>query len=138
MEKQRTIKREVSISGTGLHTGQEVTITFKPAAENYGYRFVRTDVNDDIEIKALVDYVVDTSRGTTLEYKGSKVYTIEHVLAALVGLQIDNVRIEMNGAETPILDGSSKLYIEILEEAANQIYIYNSIVQGDFDTLDKL
>ncbi len=117
MEKQRTIKREVSISGTGLHTGQEVTITFKPAAENYGYRFVRTDVNEDIEIKALVDYVVDTSRGTTLEYKDSKVYTIEHVLAALVGLQIDNVRIEMDGAETPILDGSSKLYIEKLEEA---------------------
>lgn len=117
MEKQRTIKREVSISGTGLHTGQEVTITFKPAAEGYGYRFVRTDVNEEIEIKALVDYVVDTSRGTTLEFKGSKVYTIEHVLAALVGLQIDNVRIEMNGAETPILDGSSKLYIEKLEEA---------------------
>ncbi|NPD85991.1 bifunctional UDP-3-O-[3-hydroxymyristoyl] N-acetylglucosamine deacetylase/3-hydroxyacyl-ACP dehydratase [Lentimicrobium sp. L6] len=117
MEKQRTIKREVSISGTGLHTGQEVTIAFKPAAEGYGYRFVRTDVNEDIEIKALVDYVVDTSRGTTLEYKGSKVYTIEHVLAALVGLQIDNVRIEMNGAETPILDGSSRLYIEKLEDA---------------------
>lgn len=117
MENQRTIKREVSVSGTGLHTGQEVTITFKPAAEDYGYRFVRTDINEDIEIKALVDYVVDTSRGTTLEYKGSKVYTIEHVLAALVGLQIDNVRIEMNGAETPILDGSSKLYIEALEKA---------------------
>ncbi len=117
MEKQCTITNEVSISGTGLHTGQQVNITFKPAPENYGYRFVRTDINPDIEIKALVDYVVDTSRGTTLEYKGSKVYTIEHVLAALVGLQIDNVRIEMNGAETPILDGSSKFYVETLLKA---------------------
>jgi UDP-3-O-[3-hydroxymyristoyl] N-acetylglucosamine deacetylase/3-hydroxyacyl-[acyl-carrier-protein] dehydratase len=117
MEKQRTIKNEISISGTGLHTGQEVTLTFKPAPENYGYRFVRVDIDQDVEIKALADYVVDTSRGTTLEYNGSKVFTIEHVLAALVGLQIDNVRIEMDGAETPILDGSSRLYIEALEKA---------------------
>ena len=117
MEKQRTIKNDISISGTGLHTGQEVTLTFKPAPVNYGYKFVRIDINENIEIPALADYVVDTSRGTTLEYKNSKVYTIEHVLAALVGLQIDNVRIEMNGAETPILDGSSKLYIEVLEKA---------------------
>lgn len=116
MEKQRTIKNEISISGTGLHTGEEVTLTFKPAPENYGYKFVRTDIDENIEIPALADYVVDTSRGTTLEFKGSKVYTIEHVLAALVGLQVDNVRIEMNGAETPILDGSSKHYVETLEK----------------------
>lgn len=117
MENQRTIKNQISITGTGLHTGQEVTINFKPAPVNYGYRFIRTDINADVEIKALADYVVDTSRGTTLEYHGSKVYTVEHVLAALVGLQIDNVIIEMNGAETPILDGSSKFYIEALEKA---------------------
>lgn len=117
MEKQRSIQNEISISGTGLHTGQEVTLTFKPAPENYGYRFVRVDIDPDVEIPALVDYVVDTSRGTTLEYKGSKVYTVEHVLAALAGLQIDNCRIEMNGAEMPIMDGSSKLFIEALEKA---------------------
>lgn len=116
MEKQRTIKNEISISGTGLHTGAEVTLTFKPAPENYGYKFVRTDIDANIEIPALADYVVDTSRGTTLEYKNAKVFTIEHVLAALVGLQIDNVRIEMNGAETPILDGSSRYYVESLEK----------------------
>jgi len=117
MEKQRSIQNEISLSGTGLHTGQEVTLTFKPAPENYGYRFVRVDIDPDVEIKALVDYVVDTSRGTTLEYKGSKVYTIEHVLAALAGLQIDNCRIEMNGAEMPIMDGSSKFFVEALEKA---------------------
>lgn len=117
MEKQRSIQNEISLSGTGLHTGQEVTLTFKPAPENYGYRFVRVDLDSDVEIKALVDYVVDTSRGTTLEYKGSKVYTVEHVLAALAGLQIDNCRIEMNGAEMPIMDGSSKFFIEALEKA---------------------
>jgi UDP-3-O-[3-hydroxymyristoyl] N-acetylglucosamine deacetylase/3-hydroxyacyl-[acyl-carrier-protein] dehydratase len=117
MENQRTLKNQISITGTGLHTGQEVTIVFKPAPVNYGYRFIRTDVNADVEIKALADYVVDTSRGTTLEHQGSKVYTVEHVLAALVGLQIDNVIIEMNGAETPILDGSSRFYIEALEKA---------------------
>ncbi len=117
MEKQRTLKNKISISGTGLHTGQEVTLTFMPAPEDYGYRFVRVDIDPDVEIKALADYVVDTSRGTTLEYKGSKVYTIEHVLAALVGMQVDNVRIEMNGAETPILDGSSRYYVEAIEKA---------------------
>ena len=116
MTKQHTIRSEVSISGKGLHTGQNVTLTFKPADENYGYRFIRTDLEDKTEIKANVDYVVDTSRGTTLEYNGAKVFTIEHVLAALVGLQIHNVKIEVNAAEMPILDGSSKLYIEVLEK----------------------
>ncbi|MCK5776685.1 MAG: UDP-3-O-acyl-N-acetylglucosamine deacetylase, partial [Bacteroidales bacterium] len=119
MTKQRTIKSEVSISGKGLHTGQEVTLTFKPADENYGYRFIRTDLEDKTEIKANVDYIVDTSRGTTLEHNGAKVFTIEHVLAALVGMQIHNVKIEVNAAEMPILDGSSKLYIEVLEKAGS-------------------
>lgn len=117
MAKQQTIKSEISVSGKGLHTGQEVKLTFKPAAENFGFRFIRTDLENQPEIKANVEYVVDTSRGTTLEHNGVKVYTIEHVLAALVGLQIDNVQIEVNGAEMPILDGSSKLYVEALEKA---------------------
>lgn len=117
MEKQRTIKDEISLTGNGLHTGKDVTITFKPAPENHGFRFVRTDLNPPVEIKALADYVVDTSRGTTLEHGGAKVYTIEHVLAALVGLELDNIIIEMNSPETPILDGSSKYYIDALEKA---------------------
>ncbi len=117
MAKQYTIKSEVSISGKGLHTGQDVTLTFKPAAENYGYRFIRTDIEEKPVIQANVDYVVETSRGTTLEHNGAKVYTVEHVLAALVGMQIQNVQIEVNAAEMPILDGSSKLYIEALEKA---------------------
>jgi UDP-3-O-[3-hydroxymyristoyl] N-acetylglucosamine deacetylase/3-hydroxyacyl-[acyl-carrier-protein] dehydratase len=117
MEKQRTIKNDVSISGTGLHTGQKVTLRFKPAPVNYGYKFIRIDLDPDIEVPALAEYVVDTSRGTTLEYKKSKIYTIEHVLAALVGLQIDNVRIEIDGAEMPILDGSSRFFVEALEKA---------------------
>ncbi len=117
MAKQQTIKSEISISGTGLHTGQNVTLTFKPAAEDYGFKFIRTDLENNPVIKADIDLVVDTSRGTTLEQNGARVYTIEHVLAALVGLQIDNVQIEVTGAEMPILDGSSKLYIDALEKA---------------------
>jgi len=117
MIKQRTIKSEISISGTGLHTGKKVTLTFKPAKVNYGFRFIRTDLENKPVIKANIDYVTDTSRGTTLEHNGAQVDTIEHVLAALVGLQIDNVQIEVDNTEMPILDGSSKLYIEVLEKA---------------------
>ncbi len=117
MVKQHTIKSEVSVSGKGLHTGKDVKLTFKPAAENYGFRFIRTDLPDQPEIKASIDYVVDTSRGTTLEYNGAKIFTIEHVLAALVGMQINNVQIEVDAAEMPILDGSSKFYVEALEKA---------------------
>jgi len=117
MTKQHTIQSEVSISGKGLHTGQDVKLTFKPAKENYGFRFIRTDLEERTEIKANVDNVVDTSRGTTLECKNAKVYTIEHVLAALTGMQLHNVIIEVNAAEMPILDGSSRLYIQALEKA---------------------
>lgn len=117
MAKQQTIKTEVSVSGTGLHTGEHVVLTFKPAPENYGYRFIRTDLETPVVIKANVDYVVETSRGTTLEFDGARVYTIEHVLAALVGLQIDNIQIEVNGAEMPIMDGSSRYFVEALEQA---------------------
>jgi len=117
MAKQNTIASEVSVSGKGLHTGQDVKLTFKPADENYGFRFIRTDLEGQPVITANVDHVVDTSRGTTLEANGAKVYTIEHVLAALVGMQINNVKIEVNAAEMPILDGSSKLYVEALTKA---------------------
>lgn len=116
-EKQKTIKTPVSISGTGLHTGNEVTLTFLPAPENFGYKFCRIDLNPEILVPADVEHVVDTSRGTSIEYKGIRIDTIEHVLAALTGLEIDNVLVEMNQSETPILDGSSWGFVEKLTEA---------------------
>ncbi|MEI6455080.1 MAG: UDP-3-O-acyl-N-acetylglucosamine deacetylase, partial [bacterium] len=114
-EKQKTIKEPVTISGVGLHTGNEVTLTFKPAPENYGYKFKRTDLNNEVLVDADVDNVVDTSRGTSIEQDGVRIDTVEHVLAALAGLEIDNVLVEMNQSETPILDGSSRFYVEALQ-----------------------
>lgn len=114
-EKQRTIKAPVSISGVGLHTGNNVTITFKPAPENYGFKFRRIDLNSSTLVDADVDNVVDTSRGTSIEQDGVRIDTVEHVLAALTGLQVDNALIELNQSETPILDGSSRFYVEALE-----------------------
>ncbi len=116
-DKQKTIKTSISISGTGLHTGNEVNLTFNPAPENFGYKFKRTDLDSDITVPADVDHVVDTSRGTSLAYKGIRIDTVEHVLAALAGLGIDNVLVEMNQSETPILDGSARIYVEKLLEA---------------------
>lgn len=116
-EKQTTIAEEVSISGIGLHTGFNVNLKFIQAPANTGYVFRRVDLEDKPEFQALADYVVDTSRGTTLEYKGARITTIEHVLAALVGLNIDNVIVEMDQEEAPILDGSSYYYVQILKEA---------------------
>lgn len=117
MEKQRTINKSISFSGIGLHTGNTSTITFHPAPENFGYKFVRTDIENRIEIPALVDYVVDLSRGTTLGKDGVKVHTVEHVLAALAGLKIDNCLIELDSNEPPVVDGSSMPYTEALLKA---------------------
>jgi len=119
-EKQTTIKQEVSVKGIGLHTGKVATLTFKPSAENTGYTFKRIDIEGHPTIKADADLVVDTSRGTTLEQNGARVYTIEHVLAALVGLQIDNVLMEVDGPEMPIMDGSSWMFITALEQVGIQ------------------
>ncbi len=116
-DKQRTIKKPVSFSGVGLHTGQESTITFHPAPANYGYRFIRTDLAEPVEIPALVDYVVDLSRGTTLGLNGYQVHTVEHVLAALTGLKLDNCKIELSGLEPPVGDGSSLPYVDVLLQA---------------------
>lgn len=115
--KQRTIGKEVSLTGVGLHTGKEVTITFKPAAENQGYSFVRTDLEGHPVIEADANFVVNTQRGTNLEKRGVKIQTSEHVLAALVGLEIDNCIIELNAPEPPIMDGSAKYFVEALEKA---------------------
>ena len=117
LDLQTTIKKTVSISGVGLHTGTHCTMTFKPAPENHGIKFVRTDLGDNLEIPALAEYVVDISRGTTLGLGDAKVYTVEHVLAAVAGLQINNIRIELDGIEPPIADGSSKPFVEKLLEA---------------------
>jgi UDP-3-O-[3-hydroxymyristoyl] N-acetylglucosamine deacetylase/3-hydroxyacyl-[acyl-carrier-protein] dehydratase len=128
MGKQKTLKSEVSFTGVGLHTGEKCTLTIKPATDNHGYRFVRIDLENQPVIKADVDNVVDTSRGTTLEQNGARVYTTEHVLAALYGLEIDNALLEINGPEVPILDGSSKEFVEkitsvgIVEQQADKDY----------------
>jgi len=116
-DKQRTIHKAVSLKGTGLHTGQEVNITFKPANENTGYVFRRTDLPNKPEIKALVDNVVETSRSTVLQQNGATVGTVEHLLSAVYGIGIDNILIEIDGEEMPILDGSSQLYVKVLTEA---------------------
>ncbi|MDN3579592.1 bifunctional UDP-3-O-[3-hydroxymyristoyl] N-acetylglucosamine deacetylase/3-hydroxyacyl-ACP dehydratase [Mucilaginibacter flavus] len=114
--KQRTIKAPVSVSGTGLHTGQRVTMTFNPAPENHGYKFRRVDMPGSPIIDADVDNVTDTSRGTTISQNGATVNTVEHVLAALVGMEVDNVLIDMDGPETPIMDGSSIMFVDIITE----------------------
>src|ERR1700722_3599415 len=114
--KQRTIKAPVSVSGTGLHTGERVTMTFNPAPENHGYKFRRIDIEGIPVIDADVDNVTDTSRGTTISQNGSSVSTVEHVLAALVGLELDNVLIDMDGPETPIMDGSSIEFVDAIKD----------------------
>lgn len=117
MTKQRTIEKEVSLTGVGLHTGSNVTIKFLPADENHGYVFKRVDLEGTPIIPADANLVVNTQRGTNLEKNGVKIQTSEHVLAALVGLEIDNVLIELDASEPPIMDGSSKFFVEALEKA---------------------
>ena len=112
--KQQTISRPASCTGIGLHTGVECTITFKPAPDNYGIRFIRTDIKNCPEIKADIDHVVDISRGTTIEEKKVRINTVEHALAAVSGLRIDNVLIELTSKEPPVMDGSAKDFVEVL------------------------
>jgi len=116
-EKQQTLAREVSLSGKGLHTGINVTISFKPAPVNHGYKFCRTDLPGKPVIDALAEYVSDTSRGTTLVQNGASVSTVEHALAALNGLRIDNALIEIDGPEAPIMGGASWKFTEALKSA---------------------
>jgi UDP-3-O-[3-hydroxymyristoyl] N-acetylglucosamine deacetylase/3-hydroxyacyl-[acyl-carrier-protein] dehydratase len=117
LELQRTIGKSVSMSGVGLHTGTTCTMTFKPAPENYGIRFIRCDLPEKPEIPANADFVVDVSRGTTLGIGEIKIHTVEHVLASIVGLQIDNIIIEIDGIEPPVGDGSALPYVEVLLDA---------------------
>lgn len=115
--KQKSIVNPVSLTGVGLHTGKEVVLTFKPAAVNKGFLFKRVDLEGEPTIEADANYVTNTQRGTMLEKNGVVIQTCEHVLAALIGLDIDNVIIELNGSEPPIMDGSSKYFLESLESA---------------------
>jgi len=135
MVKQKTIKTEISLTGVGLHTGREVKITFKPAPINNGFTFIRLDLEGHPIIEADANYVVNTQRGTNLEKLGVKIQTPEHVLAALVGCDLDNVVIELNASELPIMDGSSKYFVEAIEkagieeqEAKRKIYVVKEII----------
>ncbi|RZK28600.1 MAG: bifunctional UDP-3-O-[3-hydroxymyristoyl] N-acetylglucosamine deacetylase/3-hydroxyacyl-ACP dehydratase, partial [Hymenobacter sp.] len=113
-DKQHTIKAPVTVRGIGLHTGVEATMTFCPAPVGHGYKFQRIDLPGEPVVDADVDNVVDLSRGTTIEQNGARVNTVEHTLAALVGLQLDNVLIKLSGPEPPIMDGSSAEFIQAL------------------------
>ncbi|WP_294281251.1 bifunctional UDP-3-O-[3-hydroxymyristoyl] N-acetylglucosamine deacetylase/3-hydroxyacyl-ACP dehydratase [uncultured Chryseobacterium sp.] len=114
-DMQKTLQQEVTLSGIGLHTGKEVKLTIKPAKENTGFVFVRTDLEGHPQVEADVNYVVATERGTTLEKLGVKITTCEHLLAALVGCDVDNAILEMDASEPPIMDGSSKYFVEAIE-----------------------
>lgn len=120
MEKQRTIRVPVELKGVGLHTGKKVILKILPAPENHGYKFQRIDLEDHPIIPGDVDLVVDTKRGTTLEYNGVRVHTTEHVLAALYGMMVDNALIQLDGPEIPILDGSSKAFVEAIDKVGFQ------------------
>ncbi|MCP4581321.1 MAG: bifunctional UDP-3-O-[3-hydroxymyristoyl] N-acetylglucosamine deacetylase/3-hydroxyacyl-ACP dehydratase [candidate division Zixibacteria bacterium] len=117
VKNQRTIKKRISISGTGLHTGVQTTVTFVPAPINHGITFIRTDLENSPSIPADIDHVVDITRGTTLGIKNVKVYTVEHVLAAVAGLQIDNLIVELSNSEPPVHDGSARMFVDSLLEA---------------------
>lgn len=114
-EKQRTLKAPVKLVGVGLHTGEKVTLEIEPAPANHSYKFQRVDLDEQPIIKADCDLVVATDRGTTLESKGARVYTTEHVLAALYGCQVDNALIKLDGPEIPIMDGSSAPFVAAIE-----------------------
>jgi UDP-3-O-[3-hydroxymyristoyl] N-acetylglucosamine deacetylase/3-hydroxyacyl-[acyl-carrier-protein] dehydratase len=115
--KQKTIAKETTLTGVGLHTGKEVRMTFKPAPVNHGFAFARVDLEGTPVVEADANYVVNTQRGTVLEKLGVKIQTCEHVLAALTGMDLDNVLIELDASEPPIMDGSSKYFVEALEKA---------------------
>ena len=117
MVKQKTLANSFIIEGKGLHTGVKVTMNFLPAPENHGFKFKRVDLKNQPIIDADVDLVVDTSRGTLLEKDGARIGTIEHALAALVGMDLDNVLIEVNNEEAPIMDGSSRYFVEAIQKA---------------------
>ncbi|MCH7504354.1 UDP-3-O-[3-hydroxymyristoyl] N-acetylglucosamine deacetylase [PVC group bacterium] len=116
-EAQKTIAEEANYAGIGLHTGNEVAVTFKPAPMDYGIRFIRVDLPGKPELPADVSLVRDVSRGTTIGEKDVKIHTVEHMLAAITGLGIDNIQIELNSNETPVMDGSAEPIVKVLKSA---------------------
>ncbi|MET3732876.1 bifunctional UDP-3-O-[3-hydroxymyristoyl] N-acetylglucosamine deacetylase/3-hydroxyacyl-ACP dehydratase [Moheibacter stercoris] len=134
-DKQKTLASEYTFKGVGLHTGREVNMKIKPAAVNTGFVFVRTDLEGNPHIEADANYVTSTERGTTIEKKGVKIHTTEHLLAALTGMDLDNVLIEIDNSEVPILDGSSKFFVEgilkagiVEQEEDREYYVVKDIV----------
>jgi UDP-3-O-[3-hydroxymyristoyl] N-acetylglucosamine deacetylase / 3-hydroxyacyl-[acyl-carrier-protein] dehydratase len=115
-DMQKTLKEKIHLSGIGLHTGEKVNIQILPAPENHGYKFQRIDLEGEPIIKADCDLVVATDRGTTLEANGARVYTTEHILAALAGMEVDNAMIQIDGPEIPIMDGSSLPFVQAIEK----------------------
>ncbi|OWP83431.1 UDP-3-O-[3-hydroxymyristoyl] N-acetylglucosamine deacetylase [Flavobacterium davisii] len=135
MVKQKTIQSEITLKGVGLHTGKEVTMTFKPAPIDNGFTFIRVDLEGQPIIEADANYVVNTQRGTNLEKLGVMIQTPEHVLAALVGCDLDNVIIELDASELPIMDGSSRYFVEAIEkvglidqEAERDVYVVKEVI----------
>ena len=133
-DMQQTISQSITIKGTGLHTGKAVTMKILPAEVNRGIRFRRVDLEGKPEMKADVDYVVDVSRGTTLEYKGARVATVEHLMAALAGMGIDNATVELSEEEVPIMDGSSAPFIRAIEKAG----ILSQDAERDYFVIDHM
>ncbi len=130
-QNQHTLKSEFSIEGVGLHSGMPSRMTVQPANAGFGIKFQRIDLPEQTIIKADVDLVIDTSRGTTLEYEGARVATVEHILAALTGMGVDNALIQLNAEEIPIMDGSAQAFVDAIEkvgiEEQNAKKIYFSI-----------
>ena len=139
IDKQKTISSEISFTGIGLHTGKESTVTLKPLKENSGIIFKRIDFDEPVYIKALLENVVSTKRGTTIGKKNVKIYTIEHLLSALYALQVDNLLVEIDNDELPILDGSSKIFFNnildcgLSEQSAEREYYKISEVLHFYD-----
>ena len=136
MLKQKTLKDSFSLSGKGLHTGLDLTVTFNPAPDNHGYKIQRTDLEGQPIIDAVADNVTETTRGTVLSKNGAKVSTVEHGMAALYALGIDNCLIQVNGPEFPILDGSAQYYVNEIERvgtveqnAVKDFYIIKSKIE---------
>ena len=136
MLKQKTLKDSFSLRGKGLHTGLDLTVTFNPAPENHGYKIQRIDVEGHPVIDAVADNVTETTRGTVLAKNGVKVSTVEHGMAALYALGIDNCLIQVNGPEFPILDGSAQYYVQEIEKvgieeqnAVKDFYIIKSKIE---------
>jgi UDP-3-O-[3-hydroxymyristoyl] N-acetylglucosamine deacetylase / 3-hydroxyacyl-[acyl-carrier-protein] dehydratase len=133
MALQHTIQRPVSLSGSGLHTGETTKVTLHPASENYGIRFFRTDVADCPEIEADIDNVVDIARGTSIGKNGVKIYSVEHLMSAFAGLEIDNCRVEMDASEVPLMDGSALPFVELIEKSG----IVEQAAQREFLKIDE-